>query len=562
MGAVFSVFFFALLARLYVIQVAGHETYAAARAAQSRGTLVVESPRGVVHDAEGEVLAVSIPVESVWANPSAIGDAPPAARALAGALGLDEAEVLRKLLKPGLRFPDPSACDFVWIRRKASPSQAAAVRRLLTNPLFRTDRKSPEPRRGLVTEFSRRYPHGPLLGQVLGVLSEDPRMREGVERSMDSWLGGNRKSVPVVVDGFRRTVAAPPMEPAGSDVTLTIDVRFQDIVEEELDAACAEHKPGGAMAVAVDPRSGQVLAVASRPAFDPNDPGHAAADARRNRVLTDPYEPGSTLKPFLAAWALELGLATPGTKFDCENGAWKVGARTLHDHHPYGTLTLTEGIEKSSNIFAAKLGALILGRDRMIEGLRRFGFGARTGIDLPAEDEGRLYPASRWDSFTLTSVPIGHEIMVTPLQLAVAMGAIANRGVLHAPFVVRRVTSPDGAVLAENQARAGRRVLGEKAAGEMIEILKGVVRNGTGTKAQVPGVEVGGKTGTTQKTDPATGQYTHERFISSFVGFAPADGAKVCVAVVIDEPEGAYYGGTVAAPVVGRILRRGLVHLR
>jgi cell division protein FtsI (penicillin-binding protein 3) len=382
-----------------------------------------------------------------------------------------------------------------------------------------------------------------------------------VERAANAFLAGQKGSRVVPVDARRRPLDGADAEPAGADIVLTVDLAFQRIVEEELDAACAESRPRWAVAVALEPGTGAVLAMAVRPGFDPNDPGAAPADARRNRGVTDPYEPGSTLKPFLAAWALDQGLATPETRYDCENGLWKHGPRLLHDHHPYGILTLAEVIKHSSNIGAAKLGALSLGRDRLYEGLRRFGFGERTGTDLPAEDAGSLKPPARWDRYTVTSIPIGHEISVTPLQLAAAMSAIANGGTLYRPFVVRRALAADGTLLAENGPFPVRRVVGERAAWQMIAILKEVVAGGTGRRAQVPGVAVAGKTGTTQKVDPATGRYTHERFISSFVGFAPADEARVCVAVVIDEPQGAYYGGAVAAPVVGRIIRRGLIHL-
>jgi cell division protein FtsI (penicillin-binding protein 3) len=549
----FGVAFSAVLVRLYSIQVSAHETTVARREVQTRGWVKVEPARGEILDAQGQVLAVSVPVESVWANPSAITDPAEAARVLAGVLGLREDFVRGRLEAPKR--------EFAWIKRRISAREAEAVRRLTIDPLFRTEKKSPEPRLGLVLEYSRRYPFGPLLGNVLGFVSENPSLYEGIERSMDSCLAGEGANTAVTVDGCRRPLGPSPGGIPGADVILTIDVLFQKVVEEELDAACAEFRPKWAVAIAMDPRSGAIRAIANRPGFDPNEPAKAAGEARLNRAVAVPYEPGSTLKPFLAALAIDQGLATPQSKFDCENGIWKHGSRILHDHHPYGTLTLTDVIVVSSNIGAAKLGALTLGKERLHAGLRSFGFGARSGVDLPAEDDGRLFPLARWNSFSVTSVPIGHEIAVTPLQLVTAMSAIANGGTLYRPFAIRRVQAPDGTVLAENGPSAVRRVVGEKAAREMVEILKGVVEKGTGKKAQVPGTAVAGKTGTTQKVDPRTKQYTHERFISSFVGFAPAEKPRVCVAVVMDEPQGAYYGGTTAAPVVGKIVQRGLVYL-
>lgn len=542
-----------LLGRLFSIQVVGHETYRGRRDAQARGTVVVETPAGTLRDARGQVLAVSVPVESVWADPSALGDRPAAARLLADALGLRTETVLERLSREDRRF--------VWIKRKVTPEEAERVRALAGRPPFKDPGRGGGPALGLTVEFARRYPQGPLLAHVLGFRSEDEEAHEGLERALAGVLQGGRRAAAVEVDGLRRPLGGPVVE-APAEATLTIDLLLQRIVEEELDAACAEHRPDWASVVALDPRTGAILALANRPSFDPNEPAAAPGPARRNRAVVDPYEPGSTLKPFLAAYALDLGLVTPETRFDCENGLWKHGPRLLHDHHPYGTLTLADVIKYSSNIGAAKLGALTLGRARLRECMARWGFGSRTGVDLPAEDEGRLFPLSRWSVYSDTSVPMGHEIAVTPLQLAAAMGAVANGGTLHRPFVVRRVTGADGAVLHEGHPVAARRVIGPRAAAQTVEILAAAVREGTGKKAQVPGVTVAGKTGTTQKIDPRTKRYTRERYISSFVGFAPAEEPRVVIAVVIDEPKGgAYYGGAVAAPVVGRILQRGLVHV-
>ncbi len=558
LGALFALLFMGLLARLYALQIVRHEASAAGRDAQQKGFFRSPGLRGDIRDVSGEILALSVPVESVWADPATLPDPGPAARALAGALGLPEERVRERLSGAGRDRP----LRFVWIKRRVSAREAQAVRGLLARPEFLPDRRTREAKFGLATELSRSYPFGPLGAHLLGFESADERLHEGLERSMDKFLDGRDRVFDVQVDGRRNPLGGRFADPRGASVVLTINLQFQKALEEALDQACATHRPRWAVAVAIDPRTGAVLGLANRPGFDPNRPGDFAGDARRNRALVDPYEPGSTLKPFLAAFALDRGLARPDTKFDCENGLWKHGPRILHDHHPYGTLTLADGLRVSSNIFAAKLGALTLGRDRLHECLTAFGFGARTGIDLPAEDDGKLAPAKKWSIYTLTSVPIGHEIAVTPLQLACAMAAIANGGTLWRPYAILRVVDADGSVLAENAPRATRRVLGPKAAAQMVEILKSVVDSGTGKKAQVPGVAVAGKTGTTQKVDPRTGRYGHEKYISSFVGFAPAEEPRVCVAVVIDEPQGEYYGGAVAAPVVAEIIATGLIHVR
>jgi cell division protein FtsI (penicillin-binding protein 3) len=384
-----------------------------------------------------------------------------------------------------------------------------------------------------------------------------------MERTLSKFLNQPAKRMTVTVDGRQQITSMPSMALITTEATLTIDLLLQRIVEEALEEACAEHRPKWAVAVAMDPRTGEVLALANRPTYDPNHAGDAKADARINRVVTFPYEPGSTLKPFTCAYALDLGLVRPDTMIDCENGQWKHGPRILHDHDTYAKLSLADVIKKSSNIGAAKVGALILGQKRLYECMKRWGFGERTGVDMPAEDPGLLFPLSRWTIYSETSVPMGHEISVTPLQLCAAMSAIANGGTLYKPFVVRRVASTDGAVVVDNGPEAVRRVINPKAAKEMTEILEGVVKEGTGKKAAVPGVRVAGKTGTSQKIDPKTHQYTHEKYIASFVGFAPAEDPKLCIAVVLDEPQGgSYYGGAVAAPVVGKILQRGLIYAK
>jgi cell division protein FtsI (penicillin-binding protein 3) len=413
-----------------------------------------------------------------------------------------------------------------------------------------------------VTEYDRRYPFGALLSHVLGFESDDPACNEGLERTLDPVLRGVSRTFEVSVDGRRRPIDVPAVATSGGKATLTIDVLLQKVVEEAMDELVGEFRPKWAAAVILDPRTGAILAISNRPTFDPNDPSRAPADARLNRAIVVPYEPGSTLKPFSAAFALDKGLVRPETMYDCENGLWKVGPRILHDHHPYGRISLAEIIIHSSNIGAAKIGCQTLGRTRLYECMKAWGFGMPTGSDLPAEDNGRLFPLSKWSIYSDTSVPMGHEIALTPLQLAAAMGAIANGGTLYRPFAVRRLEAADGSLLHEASPQAVRRVIGEKASREMVEILKRVVTEGTGKKAQVPGVAVAGKTGTSQKIDPVTRRYTHEKYISSFVGFAPADDPKMVMAVVVDEPHGAYYGGTVAAPVVSKIVERGLVFVK
>ena len=552
----FCALFFGLIVRLYCVQVVGHEYYLGQRDKQTSGELRIDLPPGTITDRNGQVLAVSVPKEFAWANPSALPDKAAAARALAPVLGMKESLLLELLSGNHGR-------KFTVLKHRLSEEQAASVRRLMAEPPFKMDRRTPEQRLGLRTEYQRQYPHGTAFANALGHDALEAAHKAGLERSLAPFLDQPPRSIPISHDGKQQLLHAPSLDLGTSQATLTIGLLFQKILDEELAAACAEHRPKWGVAVAMNPRTGEILGLANWPTFDPNQPGESPAEARLNRVVTFPYEPGSTLKPFTCAYALDLGLVTPETMIDCENGLWRHGPRTLHDHHPYAKIPVSDVIKYSSNIGAAKVGALILGQKRLYECMKRWGFGERSGIDLPAEDPGLLFPLSKWTIYSETSVPMGHEISVTPLQLCSAMSAVANGGTLHKPYVVRRVLSSDGTVIIDNVPQTVRRVIGEKAAKQMVEILKGVVEEGTGKKAAVPGLKVAGKTGTSQKIDPRTHQYTHEKYIASFVGFAPADDAKVCIAVVLDEPQGgAYYGGAVAAPVVGRILQRGLVYVK
>lgn len=552
----FVILFLGLVSRLYCVQVVHHDAALADRDAQLSGRRELETAPGVIYDKNKQILAISVPAEAVWVNPSAITEKDAAAKALAPVLGMSEG-LLQDLLS-GVH-----GRKFTLLKHRLSAQQAAGIRRLMEIPPFKMERRATEQKLGLRTEYQRQYPQGPRLGPVIGHDSLEPGQREGLERTLAMFLDQAPRSIPIQHDGRQQQFGAPDLKLQGTEAVLTLDLLLQNVIEEELEAACAEHHPKWAVAVAMDPRTGEILAIANRPTYDPNTPGSAPAESRLDRVVTFPYEPGSTLKPFTCAYALDLGVVRPDTIIDCENGLWHHGPRTLHDHHPYAKIPLSDVIKFSSNIGAAKVGALILGQKRLYECMKRWGFGERTGVDLPAEDPGLLFPLSRWTVYSETSVPMGHEISVTPLQLCTAMSAIANGGTLYRPYIVRRVSSTDGSVLVEGGPQAVRRVIGEKASREMIEILKGVVRDGTGKKAAVNGVEVAGKTGTTQKIDPRTHQYTHEKYIASFVGFAPADDAKLCVAVVLDEPQGgSYYGGAVAAPVVGKIIQRGLVYVK
>ncbi|GEM_PF-1939965 len=635
--------------RLYALQVRGHSHAAARKKGQSGAHVRVDRPRGAIRDAHGEILAVSVPVTSVWADPSKAGSEE--ARALAGALGSNPEEMERRLARDHRRF--------VWLKRGVSEEESTRVEKL--EQAWRTAHPREEPPFGRRAEYDRVYPFGTIGAHVVGMTgeqspvesawidpsnagrdlarplsealglprsaverhferrgvrfvwlkrglsgSESARVREldlewrerhpnraapfgirlefdsryseerlaallngqpgrptedrrpgehgrtGVERLFDCLLDGGTVEQPVALDGRRRILGGVPPARSDATVTLTILVELQRIVEEELATVAREHRPKWATAVVMDPVTGAVLALGNWPAYDPNSPGEHAAFL--NSALGAPYEPGSQLKAFFAAAALEERLLRPETVFDCENGLWQYGSRRLSDHHPFARLSLEDVIAKSSNIGAAKLGVLILGPDRMSRWLREFGFGTRTGIDLPGEEAGRV-PRLPWSvSQTGISITIGQEIPVTEIQMAAAMCVLANGGSLPRPFVVRRIVLEDGTLVYQS-APGLRRVLSENTCRTMRGILKRVVDSGTGKEAKIEGLPTAGKTGTTQLINRRGVVTGH---ISSFVGFAPAEIPRFVVAVAIGEPSGGtYYGGKVAAPVFRRIVERG-----
>lgn len=519
--------------RLYAIQILGHRAAVESREKQSLTHVVVESGRGRIVDARGEELAVSIPVASICVNPKLAQ--PDTARVLSEALSLPYADVQAKL---------QSRKEFVWIKRRVTDAEADRVRALL-----KSHREI-----GIRTEYDRRYPMGQLAAHVIGLLADD-RGSEGVERGLDPLLDGSEVRRQVRVDGLRRIVECDTDRLTGTVVTLTIVAELQRIVEEELSAAVAEHRPKWAVAVVMDPKTGAILALANLPTYDPNMP--TPGPALRNLAIGSPYEPGSTLKVFFAAGALDEAKVRSSTMFDCENGLWRYGPRLVRDHHPYARLTLAEVIEKSSNIGAAKLGALTLGPKKVHAWATAFGFGRETDVDLPGESRGKLRPLHEWSPYySVTSISFGQEISVTPLQLVTAMSALANGGKLLRPFVVRRIERDDGTLVFEAQPSVVRQVVSAATCSTMREILVKAVETGTGKEARVEGLRVAGKTGTTQLIDRHGRLYG---YISSFTGFAPADDARLAIAVIVSQPQGeAYYGGKVAAPVVKRILERGL----
>jgi cell division protein FtsI (penicillin-binding protein 3) len=504
--------------------------------------------RGTIFDRNGAELAVSVDVDSVYANPRrmrAAGVSPAqAADKLVPLLGVERELILERL---------SSDKHFAWIKRRISPKESMVLRAMAL------------PGIGLTSEARRYYPNRELAAHVLGYANVDGLGIDGLELTLDQRLRGSASQVPAIRDRTGKVVFSEQLlddrAAQGDDVVLTLDKTIQYIAERELELAVRTFEAKGGSVVVLDPRSGEVLAIANFPTFNPNDPASASLARRRNRAITDRFEPGSTLKPFTLAGAFAAGAIHADDQIDCEQGALKVAQYTIHDTHKWDSLTPAEVLIYSSNIGAAKIG-LAMGRARLYRTLRDFGFGAATDVGLPGETSGILRPYKRWYDMDAATIPFGQGISVTTLQLAAAMGALANHGSFMHPVLVKRVEDARGDVVQEALPHAGKEVVPAQVAAQIADMLTGVTgEGGTGTEAAIDGLLVAGKTGTAQKADYVHGGYADDKWLSSFIGFAPARKPRLVVAVAIDEPMIAHHGGTVAAPTFRRIMEASLRQL-
>jgi len=510
---------------------------------QHHKSVTVEGSRGAIYDRRGKVLAMNVEVPSVFGMPASMDDPSGAARDLARVLRMRADEIERKLRQER---------NFVWIARKVDPEQGRRLERLSLSGI------------GTVMEGRRFYPKGTLLSHVLGFTGIDGQGLEGIERRYDPYLRGEKRQIVLQRDALGRTVFPKGLTDqgpsAGHSITLTIDEVIQYVAEKELDEAVSASQAKGGVVVVMEPRTGAVLAMAITPRFDPNAVRRLSADQWRNRVITDAYEPGSTMKIFLAAAALEEHAMRPDSLIDTENGRMVVAGTVIHDHEKAKWMTFAQAIQRSSNVAAAKT-AMVLGEDRLFRYLTAFGFGQKTEIDLPGEAPGLLKEPREWGRRTLASVAIGQEIGVTPLQLATAVSAVANGGWLMRPYIVAEVRDGRGQLVAQAAPQVRRRPITAETAQTLGVILEGVVTAGTGGKAAVAGFRVAGKTGTAQKIDPATGAYSPTRSVVSFAGYVPAEDPRLTIVVIIDEPHGEAWGSTVAAPVFRRVAEQVLPYL-
>jgi cell division protein FtsI (penicillin-binding protein 3) len=535
--------FLGLLGRLAHLQVVKHDELSKLAENQHAKTIPLSPKRGPIVDRTGQMLAVSAKAESLYALTSRVEDRDQLAARLAPLLGEPAREISRRL---------DSSRRFVFIKRRLPPDVADSVRAL------------EDPALGFVDESLRLYPNRELAAHVMGFEGVDGKGLAGVEEAWDSTLAGEAGRAIVGRDALGREVSGSPtiLKPSapGQGVMLTIDTTLQYIAEREVDQAWRRTHAKAAMAVMMEPRTGEILAVAIRPTFNPNTYAAATDHERRNRAITDPFEPGSTFKVIMAAAALEEGVARPADRFYGENGSIRIANATIRDWKKYGWLTFTEVLQNSSNVGSIKVG-LALGKERYYKYIVGFGFGAPSGVGLGGESRGQLRPPSRWSALSLPTMSIGQEISVTAVQLVAAFGAIANGGRLMQPTIVRAVLDSQGRPARTIEPRVVRQVISPEAAQTLTRMMTAVVRDGTGHNAAIPGYEVAGKTGTAQKLDPATRRYSRAPGVLSFVGFAPADDPRLAMLVMLDEPKNEKWGSEAAAPIFAAIAREALRHM-
>jgi cell division protein FtsI (penicillin-binding protein 3) len=532
----------AVVGRLGYLQLVRHGEYLARATRQQQRIIDITPKRGSIYDRNMDPLAMSIPVDSVFAVPIEVGDAQLAAQLLSRVLGIPS-----EVLEVKLQSPQ----GFVWIARKVPPDTKEAVEALNLKGIY------------FQKENQRIYPKRDLAAHVLGFVDLDEKGLAGVEHELDSQIRGKSEKIVVMADARQRWFdGVEAQRERGADVVLTLDEQIQYIAERELLAAISKTHALAGTVVVTDSNDGQILALANWPKFNPNAANEASAEARMNRAVSALYEPGSTFKLITLAAAFDQGIVRPEEVFDCQNGAVYLAGHRIRDHKPFGLLTVSEILAKSSDVGAIKI-ALRLGAPKFYDYIRAFGFGQPTGVDLPGESKGLVRRLENWSAISIGSISMGQEVGVTPIQLISAVSAIANGGLLYRPHVVRELRRDNKRLPAEGvlTPTEPRRVIQPETAATLRRLMEGVILNGTGPLAHLEGWTAAGKTGSAQKIDPSTGRYSHTQLIASFTGFAPINNPAVTILVSLDSPVGQHEGGQVAAPVFKRIAEQVLAYL-
>ncbi len=505
-------------------------------------TIHTVGKRGTIYDTQMRELAVSVESLSLAVNPRLIDNPQQTARALAPVLKMKTRKVRDRL---------EADRHFVWVKRQITPRQVKAVKAMQIAGLE------------FIPEHSRYYPNRGLAAQLIGFTGIDGTGLEGIEYQFNAELMGRQQIFTVLKDAFGRGFETPDdivRRDSGNNVVLTIDRTIQHVAERSLQGAVTSRRARSGLAVVMAPATGDILALAHYPFFNPNNFRNFSREIRRNRAVTDAFEPGSTLKLFSVAAALESGCCTPHTIFYCENGRYRIGTNVVHDTDKHGWLSLQRIVKFSSNIGAVKIGETI-GPEKLHRTLSDFGFGRNTGLRFPGETSGRLAPANRWTRFDVAAVSFGQGVSVSALQLTAAVAAIANGGVLMKPRVVRAITDARGRRVRDFEPQAVSRVISPQTAAHISRMMELVIaEGGTGTQAGLEGYSAGGKTGTAQKIG-SSGTYAEDLYVSSFAGFAPLNNPRLAILVVLDEPREGYYGGVVAAPVFRQIAQEVLSYL-
>jgi cell division protein FtsI (penicillin-binding protein 3) len=528
--------------RLSYLQLIKHGEYLARAQRQQQRTVEITPKRGIIYDRNMRALAMSVPVKSAFAVPAEIVDEPLAARLLSSVLGVPQEALEARMA---------SSRSFVWISRKLPPEKVEAIEGLNLKGIYFQD------------ENQRFYPKRDLAAHVLGFVDPDEKGLAGIEYQLDGQIRSKSEKIVVMADARQRWFdGGEAQRERGANVVLTLDEKIQYIAQRELQAAIEQTRAVAGSVIVMNPSTGEILAMANWPRFNPNAVSEAPGEARMNRAVTALYEPGSTFKLITLAAAFDQEVTRPDEVFDCENGAIYIAGHRIRDHKPFGLLNVAEILAKSSDVGAIKV-ALRLGASRFYDYIRAFGFGAPTGVDLPGEGKGMLHRLENWSAISIGSVSMGQEIGVTPIQLITAVSAIANGGLLMRPHVVQQIkrgeqTLPTPIALSGAEPR---RVIRPETAATLRRLMEGVVLYGTGPKAKLDGWTAAGKTGTAQKIDPATGRYSPTQLIASFTGFAPINNPAVTILVSLDSPVGLHEGGQVAAPVFKRIAEQVLAYL-
>ena len=542
--ALFVIGFATIIGRAFFLQVIQHEQLASMANNGYRGVLFLPPKRGVIFDRSGHELAVSVEVGSVYAHPKSIVDTNMAVKQLAELLG-ESQKTIRTLLN--------QKRDVVWVKRRIPDDVAKRIQATRIKGV------------GIAKETVRFYPAGDVAGHLIGFVGDDNQGLEGIELAFDKDLRGPQGTLIQMMDARRKPFAInKPAEDLKSmkDIVLSIERDLQYRTQMALNKAIKEHNAKGGHCVVIDPYSGEILAMAVSPSFDPNRFRALSPDVWRNRSITDVYEPGSVIKAFLLAAALNEYAVSPATVFNCENGKYKIGSNTINDTRPHGLLNVSDIVAVSSNIGAVKIGDQ-LGYGIFYDYLKKFGFSEKTNINLPGERTGFIRKESAAKAIDKANLYFGHGMTCSTLQLAMAIGAVANGGDLMQPILIKRIIDQNGQTLLENKPKKIRNVISKETALETTKILQRVVsKEGTAPSAAITGYTAAGKTGTAQKIDPETKSYSNTLYDAIFIGFAPAQNPKVVIVVMLDEPLKKYHGGQAAAPVFKEVGQWAMNHLK